>query len=124
MMLEVAKWALHNGLLEQCKSLLSAAWRVDPSHAKLRKLAGLVPYLNRPVAANQAIEDEARELVSGKSMRISRSKHFFLFHERFGQLIEFYRKIQDIDIEVTAGETLRGYPKRGLTLWRRVEFSC
>tara|TARA_R110002073_G_scaffold229127_2_gene389953 strand:+ start:265 stop:1761 length:1497 start_codon:yes stop_codon:yes gene_type:complete len=80
-MLETAKWALHNGLLDECKSLLSAAWKLDSSHAKIRKLAGLMYYLNRPVTNNSTIEANARELVGGKSMQLSRSKHFFLLHD-------------------------------------------
>lgn len=81
-MLGLAKWALHNGMLDKCKTLLGAAWKVDSKHPRLQKLAGFMQYLNRDVESSSEIEQKARDLVGGKSMEFSRSKHFLLLHDR------------------------------------------
>ena len=79
--LELSKWALHNGMLDQAKSLLSQAWKVDSTHAQLRKLAGLMKYLNRTVSGNVELEKHARELIGGRDMKSDRSRHFTLLHD-------------------------------------------
>lgn len=79
--LELSEWALQNGMLEQCKSLLSVAWKIDASHDKLRKLAGLMQYLNRPAATDPEVERHVRDYVGGRTMTASRSKHFLLLHD-------------------------------------------
>ncbi len=79
--LALSKWALHNGMLDKCKSLLSSAWKIDPTHERLKKLAGLMVYLNKPVADSASEEARARELVGGRGMTASRSKHFLLLHD-------------------------------------------
>ncbi len=91
-LLEVSKWALHNGMLKESKSLLSQAWKVDPNHAQLRKLAGLMQYLNRSVPDNSEIESKARELCGGKTMEKTRSKHFLLLHDKVTEKDETTRK--------------------------------
>ena len=83
--LKVAKWALHHGMLDKCKALLGDAWKIDPSHQQLRKLAGLMRYLNRPVSTNNELEEHAKEFVGGRSMTTSRSKHFLLLHDGDGK---------------------------------------
>ncbi|WP_231603738.1 DUF1570 domain-containing protein [Neorhodopirellula pilleata] len=79
--LELARWALQNGMLEQSKSLLSVAWKIDSSHPHLRKLAGLMQYINRPLATDPDIEKHVRDYVGGRAMTATRSKHFLLLHD-------------------------------------------
>lgn len=78
--IDLAKWTVHNGMIPQCKALLSAAWKIDPANAQLKKLAGMVFYLNKPVEPSESAERHLREFVSGRDMTISRSKHFVLLH--------------------------------------------
>ncbi|TWT55507.1 hypothetical protein CA85_49200 [Allorhodopirellula solitaria] len=79
--LELAKWALRNGMLKESKSLLSVAWKIDSTHERLAKIAGLMRYINRPVASDPAVEKHARDYVGGESMVATRSKHFLLLHD-------------------------------------------
>lgn len=79
--LELSRWALKNGMLEQSKSLLSVAWKIDASHATLRKLAGLMQYINRSVPTDPEVEKHARDYVGGRNMVVTRSKHFLLLHD-------------------------------------------
>ena len=79
--IELAKRALKLGLLKECKSLLSAAWKMDPSNQKIGKLAGLMGYINRSVPANPSAEREARDWVAGSRLKTMRSKHFLLLHD-------------------------------------------
>ena len=79
-MLDLAKWALRNGMLEQSKSLLGAAWKVNAIHPKLKKLAGLMFYINKPVAKSESAERHIREFVGGREMTLTPSKHFILLH--------------------------------------------
>ncbi len=83
--LDLAKWALHNGMLKESKSLLSSAWKVDPTHVRLRKLAGLMQYINRPVPTSLEVEANARELIGGRNMQAARSTHFILLHDGIGE---------------------------------------
>ncbi|MGV3485159.1 MAG: DUF1570 domain-containing protein [Planctomycetaceae bacterium] len=78
--IELAKWAVRNGMIPQCKALLSAAWKIDPTHAKLKKLAGMVFYLNKTVEPSESAERHLRDFVRGRDMSLSRSKHFVLLH--------------------------------------------
>jgi hypothetical protein len=79
--IELAKWALHHGMLSECKSLLSSAWKIDAEHPKIKKLATMMQYLNRSAPANPSIEQHARDFVGGARMKVSRSKHFMLLHD-------------------------------------------
>ncbi|EMI55464.1 DUF1570 domain-containing protein [Rhodopirellula sallentina] len=79
--LELSQWCLENGMLEESKSLLSVAWKIDPKHLKLRKLAGLMRYLNASVPTDPKIEAHARDFVGGREMQVTRSKHFLLLHD-------------------------------------------
>lgn len=79
--LDVAKWSLRHGLLDDCKSLLSEAWSIDPTHERLRKLAGLMVYINKPVAQSSSAEAHLRDTVGGRGMITTRSKHFLLLHD-------------------------------------------
>ena len=90
--LDLARWALHNGLLDESKSLLSAAWKVDSSHLRLRKLAGLMGYINRPVQPDPEGEQSARRLIGGQKMIASRSRHFLLLHDRYDEKDKVSRK--------------------------------
>ena len=77
-----AKQALKLGLLTECKSLLSAAWKLEPKNPKIAKLATLMMYINRPVPNNPAEEQKAREWVHATDEMVSsRSKHFLLIHD-------------------------------------------
>jgi hypothetical protein len=78
--LDLAKWTVRNGMIPQCKSLLSEAWKIDPNHAKLKKLAGMVFYLNKTVPPSSSAEKHLRDFISGRDMVISNSKHFMLIH--------------------------------------------
>lgn len=80
-MLEVARWGLHNGLLAECKRVLSAAWKIDPSHSKLNKLAWMIKYLNKPTTNDAQIAANMQTFLKGKSMQPMRSKHFLLMHD-------------------------------------------
>jgi hypothetical protein len=84
--LELANWALEHGMLKECKSLLSSAWKADPSDKKIQKLAGLMQYINRTVPSDPDSEAKLRDLVGGSRMVISRSKHFALLHDPKTQL--------------------------------------
>ncbi len=79
--LELSKWCLQNGMLEQSKSLLSVAWKIDSTHEQLRKLAGLMRYINASVPIDPAVEEHARDFVGGRAMEVTRSKHFLLLHD-------------------------------------------
>ncbi len=78
--LELAKWTVRNGMIPQCKSLLSAAWKIDPANVQLKKLAAMVGYLNKTIDPSESAERHLREFASGRDMTISRSKHFVLLH--------------------------------------------
>ncbi|MCM2370990.1 DUF1570 domain-containing protein [Aporhodopirellula aestuarii] len=79
--LKLAQWCLKNGMLEQAKSMLSVAWKIDSSHERLRKLAGLMRYINASVPTDQQVEAHARDFVGGRAMEVTRSKHFLLLHD-------------------------------------------
>ena len=81
-MIELAAWTVRNGMLTRCKSLLSAAWKINPEHPRLKKLAAMVQYINRPVAKSASTESHLTDYVKGKDMMISSSKHFILLHNR------------------------------------------
>ncbi len=90
--LELSQWALQNGMLEQSKSLLSTAWKIDSTHPRLNKLAGLMKYLNSPVPDDAAVEEHARKYVGGDRMNASRSKHFLLLHDADSEIDEVTKK--------------------------------
>lgn len=79
-LIEVARWALRNGLLKECKRTLSEAWALDSSHEHLRKLAYLVSYLGRTAKFDDSVEQHARDFVGGRDMQVLKSKHFLLLH--------------------------------------------
>ncbi|TWU16804.1 DUF1570 domain-containing protein [Allorhodopirellula heiligendammensis] len=79
--LELAKWALKNGMLEESKSLLSVAWKIDSSDERLVKLADLMRYINHSVPDNPEVEQHARQFVGSDRMVATRSKHFLLLHD-------------------------------------------
>ena len=79
--LDLSQWALENGLLKQSKSLLSTAWKIDRSNMRIRKLAGLMGYINRPVKRNSQQEEKAKNFVGGRNMTLTQSKHFLLMHD-------------------------------------------
>jgi len=78
--IELAKWTVRNGMIPQCKTLLGAAWKINPEHATLKKLAGMAYYINKPVERSESAERHLREYASGRDMAISHSKHFILLH--------------------------------------------
>lgn len=78
--IKLAQWALRNGMLADSKKTLGAAWKMDSSHPRLRKIAGLMRYLGSPAKSDPAIEAHARDYVGGKEMIATRSKHFLLLH--------------------------------------------
>ncbi len=80
--IDLAAWTVRNGMLAKCKSLLSAAWKIDPTHPRLKKLAAMVQYINRPIAKSPSAEAHLTDYVKGKDMMISSSKHFILLHNR------------------------------------------
>jgi hypothetical protein len=79
--IKLAQWALQHGMLKECKSLLSDAWKLDPTDEKIKKLAALMVHINRPVPNNSGSEAHVRNLIGGSRMEMSRSKHFALFHD-------------------------------------------
>ena len=79
--LKLAQWSLHNGLLDKCKRLLGEAWKIDSSHVRLRKMAGLMRYLNASVPDSQKIRDHLEKTVGGRGLTMTRSRHFLLLHE-------------------------------------------
>ncbi|WDQ18824.1 DUF1570 domain-containing protein [Rhodopirellula sp. P2] len=79
--IQLAQWALQHGMLKECKSLLSDAWKLDPTDVKIKKLASLMVHINRPVPNDSASEAHVRNLIGGSRMEMSRSKHFALFHD-------------------------------------------
>ncbi len=81
-MIELAAWTVRNGMLAKCKALLGEAWKIDPEHPRLKKLAAMVQYIHRPVSRSTTAETHLTEYVKGSDMVISPSKHFILLHNR------------------------------------------
>jgi hypothetical protein len=79
--LELAQWALQNGMLDQSKKLLGAAWKIDSTNLRLQKLAGLMRYINATVPSSSEGEAMVREFTGGRNMTATRSKHFLLLHD-------------------------------------------
>ncbi len=80
--LEAARWALHNGLLDVFYEAASAAWRIDKEHPTVKRLAALNQKINRKIPESKALEDEMRQFVKGGSgMKFQRSDHFLLLHD-------------------------------------------
>jgi len=82
--------------MQSTTQVLSAAWKIDSSNAKLKKLAGLVFYLNKTVDRSESAETHLREFIHGRDMALSHSKHFILIHTRFNNLMKFYKATHDV----------------------------
>lgn len=80
--LSVAKWCLHHGLLDQFYDCLGAAWRLDPKHPAVKRLAEMKRKIDAPVPVSREQEEEMRRYVkTSDSMRFARSKHFLMLHD-------------------------------------------
>ncbi|MEM9366971.1 MAG: DUF1570 domain-containing protein [Planctomycetota bacterium] len=80
-LLELAKWSLRHGMLDQSKELLGEAWKLDSENQQLRYLAGLMRYVNQPASESPSEEKRVRDLIGGHDMKRLRSKHFLLLYD-------------------------------------------
>ncbi|MEM6692489.1 MAG: hypothetical protein AAF664_23865, partial [Planctomycetota bacterium] len=80
-LIAAAKWAIQHGLLKECKRTLGEAWKLNPEHTTLKKLAKLMQYLNASVPQDSVQEQEVRKLVGGQDLQMLRGRHFTLYHD-------------------------------------------
>ena len=80
--LEAARWALHHGLLSEFYEAASAAWKIDPQHPAVRRLAALKRKMDAPLPTSSEREEEIKKVVTtSRPMSFFRSKHFLLMHD-------------------------------------------
>lgn len=80
--IEAARWALHHGALDEFYEAASSAWRIDPRHPTVERLAGMSRKIKQPIAESAELEAEMREFVrGGAGMEFQRSDHFLLLHD-------------------------------------------
>jgi hypothetical protein len=80
--LDAARWALHNGLIDEFYDAASAAWKIDKDHPTVKRLAAMNQLINRKIPESKELEDEMRQFVKGASrMKFQRSDHFLLLHD-------------------------------------------
>ncbi len=80
--IEAARWALHQGLLQEFKDAASAAWRIDKNNAAVQRLAKMNLAIKQPLPDSPEQEQEMRQFVRGsRTMRFQRSDHFLLLHD-------------------------------------------
>jgi hypothetical protein len=80
--LDAGRWALHHGLLPEFYAAASAAWKIDPNHPTVKRLAALKRKIDAPLPASPSQEQKMRDFAtSRKPMTFFRSKHFLLLHD-------------------------------------------
>ncbi len=79
--LAASRWALHNGLLTECRQALSEAHKLDAKHEQIAKLAAAMPYYRKVVPPSPEIEAKMKKFVGRESMKFERSAHFVLLHD-------------------------------------------
>jgi hypothetical protein len=79
--LETATWALHHGLLADFYKAASAAWKADPEHATVKRLADMRRRMNAPLSQSAEQEAALRKAVTmSGDVEFLRSKHYLLMH--------------------------------------------
>ena len=91
--LTAAKWCLHHGLLDQFYDCLGAAWKLDPDHPAVKRLAEMKRRIDAPVPVSLEQEKEMRHYVkTSDSMRFARSQHFLMLHDTSSDQDPFSKK--------------------------------
>ena len=80
--LDAARWALHNGLLDEFYEAASAAWKIDKDHPTVTRLAAMNQQIKQQIPESKDLENEMRKFVrGGPRMKFQRSDHFLLLHD-------------------------------------------
>lgn len=80
-LMEVAEWALHNGMLTGMYQAVAAVLEIDPEHEAAKRIRDVKRRIDEPLPEKQEQEDALRQSVPVPGMRIARSKHFILLHD-------------------------------------------
>lgn len=80
-LMSAARVALHYGLLEECNRALSTAWKLDPQHAELKRLATARGFFTQPCKEDPAELEEMQKFLKRKDLKVQRSAHFILMHD-------------------------------------------
>lgn len=80
--LELALWCVENGMLKRADGALTAAWKLDQDHERVKLLAALTKYRRGTVPGSPDVEKEMRQFVRNDSdMKFVRSRHYALLHD-------------------------------------------
>ncbi len=80
--LDAARWALHNGLIDEFYQAASEAWKTDQENETVKRLAAMNGRIKAPLAESRDRERELHQFVrAGSSMKFQRSDHFLLLHD-------------------------------------------
>lgn len=79
--LELAKWCVEQGMLDEADKSLADAWKLEPNHPQVRLMVQLVKYRRATVPHSPSIENEMRAFVKSDTMKVARSRHYILMHD-------------------------------------------
>lgn len=79
--LRAAKQALQNGMLKEFYQCCSDAYKLEPQHPTLLRLAEARRRIKQPLGPHSDIEKRFRELTGQSSMKIEVSHHYIMLHD-------------------------------------------
>ncbi|MFN7290572.1 MAG: DUF1570 domain-containing protein [Pirellula sp.] len=79
--LKAAKVALQRGMLKEFYQCCSDAYKLEPQHPTLLRLAEARRRIKQPLGDHADIEKKFRELTSQSSMKIELSQHYVMLHD-------------------------------------------
>ncbi len=79
--LDAARWALHNGQLAIFYQAAAEAWRIEPNHPTVVRLADMKKKIDAPIPPSPDLEKEIRLYIKNdRDMKVVQSKHFLILH--------------------------------------------
>lgn len=79
--MNVAREALHQGLLDRCRESLSEAWKADSNSPEIQRLASAMSFFKRPCEENDEDIRQMRAFLKRDDLKVQRSAHFILMHD-------------------------------------------
>ena len=79
--LKLALWCVEKGMLKQADEALSAAYKADADHPRVKLMVQLVRYRRGTVPSPASVQQEMRKFLNNREMKVARSRHFILMHD-------------------------------------------
>lgn len=119
--LELALWCVEKGMLKQADAALSAAYKADADHPRVKLMVQLVRYRRGTVPDSPKVQQEMRAFLKNDKMKVARSRHFILMHDtsdlkdpKYGKTIAQHRLdlLEQVYDSFYMKYALEGFPLR------------